>query len=296
MRINRNISPIIAFIVCTCLTAWSQAATPEAALEEMATTTKAEDVEKHLPAKFLRQVDELSPKERAEFLQMILISNHFKNDKLQLHKTGDGKTWEVVQDDGVVKGTIVLKNSFFSGDEAMVLVQAIEKKGEDLGKAETLVISMRLEDGEWRVTGGGDFHEFDFESETILGKFRHSAGNPDANVTAFLRSLNTSLMIYANTYQEIGLPASLDVLGGEEGSEASSEHAHLILGLSGNLVVRDGYEFQYTRIDSGKYRITARPVELEKTGGASFFTDESAVIRSTKENRNADENDPPYKN
>jgi hypothetical protein len=303
MRLIRRLSLTVTFVFCACMAGWSQASTPEAALEEIATATKVEDVEKHFPAKFLQMIDDLSPKERAELRQEmgqeILISQHLKRSGLLLRKTSDGHTWEVAQNDGEVKGTIAIKNSFISGVDAFVLLQATDHESHD--QSMTFAISMRLEDGEWRIIGGGNFRELDLESEEFFSRFHHGPKNADAGAAALLRTLNTSLMAYSSTYPAIGFPARLNALVGEESTEPSSDHAQILLpGFAGDPLVKDGFEFHYTLVEPGniegkpgKYRITARPVEFGKTGTMSFFTDESAVVRSTTENREASENDPP---
>jgi hypothetical protein len=283
---------------------WSQASTPEAALEEIATATKVGDIEKHFPAKILKMIDDLSPKEKTELRQELakefLIGEHLKQEGLQLRKTGDGHTWEVVKDDGDLKGTIVVKKSFVSGIDALVILQATDRKNEDKDRSMSFTISMSLEDGEWRVTGFGEFRELDFESEEFLGRFRPNPRNADAGAASFLRTLTTDLITYASTYPTVGFPASIEVLSGEQSSESSPDHAKLLPpGVTGNPVIREGFEFHYQLIDAGvngkegKYRITARPVEFGKSGTMNLFIDESAVIRFTKENREANENDPP---
>jgi hypothetical protein len=307
VKLSRSLSLTITFVFCSCMSCWSQGGTPEAALEEIATATKVEDVEKHFPTKFLQMIDDLPPKEKAELRREmgkeILIGEHLKRSGLQLRKTGDGRAWEVVQDDGELKGAVVVKNSFISGVDALVLLQATdhERHAADHDRSQTFAISMRLEDGEWRITGAGNFHELDLESEEFFGRFRHSPRDADSGAVTLLRTLTTSLMTYASTYPVIGFPASLNALAGAENAEPSPEHSGLLPpGFAGDPMVRDGYEFHYTLIDpgnlegrQGKYRITAHPVEFGKTGAKSFFTDESAVIRSTTENREANENDPP---
>lgn len=292
MKINRSLPFTIGFVFCACITCWSQAGAPQTALEEIATATKIEDVEKHFPAKLVQLINELSPKEKAEIRQEmekeLLMSQQLKKSGLQLRKTGDGSKWEVVHDDGSIKGTIVVKNSFVSGVDALVLLQATESEKE---KSETFAVLLHLEEGEWRITGAGDFHLLDFGAEEFLAKFHR--GQSFSGATAFLRTLYTCLITYASTYPNIGLPASLDALAGDETSEPSPEHARILPpGPTGNPMVRGGYEFQYTRIDSDKFRVTARPVQFEP-GTRSYFIDESAVIHSTTENRAANENDPP---
>jgi len=298
MKPIRNFLLTMALLSCSCVAGWSQASTPEAALAEMATATKIEDVEKHLPVKLHDALEALSPKEKTEFRKEFLISERLGREGVKLLKTDDGRSWDVVAADGDRKGSISVKNSFMSGSDALVLLQAKEKESD---KSHTFVVSMRLEEGEWRVTGAGGFQEMDFESEEFLSQFRRNSGHEDSQAAAFLRTLNTCMIAYASAYPTVGFPASLNALSSGENSEPSPEHAMLIgpLSVTGPLV-KDGFEFHYNLIDpgnveghQGKYRITATPVEFGKTGTRSFFTDETAVIRFTTEDREANENDPP---
>ena len=254
MRLIRRLPLIVTFVFCSCLAGWSQASSPEAALEEIATATKVEDVERHFPVKIQKMIGDLSPKERAELRQEMrremLIGEKLKQEGLQLRKTGDGHTWEVAQLDGEVKGTIVVKNSFISGVDAFVLVQAAEQENHD--KSMTFAISMRLEDGEWRIIGAGNFRELDLESEEFFGRFHPGPKNANAGAASLLRTLNTSLITYASTYPAIGFPASLNALVGDESTAPSSDHAQLLPpGFVGDPVVRDGFEFRYTLIAPG---------------------------------------------
>ena len=108
-----------------------------------------------------------------------------------------------------------------------------------------------------------------------------------------LRMLNTSLVTYSTTYPEVGYPANLKALSGEENQQPSPEHATLIdPGFLKEPAIKNGYEFRYTRIGISGYQITATPQQYDQ-GQESFFTDETAVIRFTKESRPATANDPP---
>lgn len=62
---------------------------------------------------------------------------------------------------------------------------------------------------------------------------------------------------------------------------------------------KDGYHFSFTPVsaETGKpisrYTISARPIRRLVKDQRSFFTDETGVIRSTRENRAATAADPP---
>ena len=66
-----------------------------------------------------------------------------------------------------------------------------------------------------------------------------------------------------------------------------------------NSFVKSGYRFTYwpgprdVKGQIATYTIAARPLEYGKTGSRSYFTNESAVIRATAEDRDATAQDPP---
>ncbi|HEV2352246.1 MAG TPA: hypothetical protein VG028_20625 [Terriglobia bacterium] len=100
---------------------------------------------------------------------------------------------------------------------------------------------------------------------------------------------------YSSTYPT-GYSRALVKLG--SGGPESADHANLIDAqlASG---IKAGYRFTYRpgppdaagRINS--YSLVARPLTFGTTGDASFFTDQTGVIRMTKENREPTVNDSP---
>jgi hypothetical protein len=113
-----------------------------------------------------------------------------------------------------------------------------------------------------------------------------------------LRTLNVALAIYAQTYPEVGLPASLTPLT-VPSDHPTSQAAALIAGelaCEGVSCSYRGYTFDYRMIQptgpKSAYTITARPMVYRKTGIRSFFTDETGHIRFTRENRAATVQDP----
>ena len=149
-----------------------------------------------------------------------------------------------------------------------------------------------------RVSAAGEMQSM--ESEILREAMRDRQGGEGSAAAAMLRTLNTAIVTYATTYPKTGYPASLAALSGYKDMEPDQGHAMLLDPLwMESTVIKNGYEFNYTLVDpgnveghEGQYRITVTPVELGK-GGRSFFTDATAVIRSTKEGRPANENDPP---
>ena len=116
-------------------------------------------------------------------------------------------------------------------------------------------------------------------------------GIPSNEVMAVgnLRVTNITCITYMSTYSR-GVPAAL--------TEPGPDGADLLFAdLAGGR--KDCYVFEHVASDNDgdgtldAYQVSASPIEYRKTGTRSFFTDESGVIRSTKEDRSATAADPP---
>ena len=292
------------------------AQTPEAALEEMATSDKVEVVLRHLPARVKEALDTLSPQERAKITDSMLPARLLAREKIRLTKSEDGSSWEftVPEGDG---GFVKIQNTFLSGNDALVMVRVGErpaKSSSDTKPGEAaaqpgaeaqpkrrealLFLVMRLDDGEWRLINmGAAMEQQNLESEEFIKVLMRQArgpGHSDNPAVGVVRWVVTNLNIYAKSYPEIGFPPRVQALSGPPDGEASADHAMLIdpMFLEDPLIV-DGYEFRYTRSAPDHFRLIVIPVEYGKGGTVSFFTDETGVIRSTDENRTPNENDKP---
>jgi len=124
--------------------------------------------------------------------------------------------------------------------------------------------------------------------------------------TSMLRKLNTELVTYSATYGR-GFPDRLDRCSPPRAGQPDIDHADLLdkdlfdpsKGATTNSFVKDGYRFTYTpgpdrfgEITS--YTISARPLPYARSVSVlSYYTDESAVIRATPDDRAATRDDPP---
>lgn len=112
-------------------------------------------------------------------------------------------------------------------------------------------------------------------------RFTNPSAQAESRALEAMSNLRAALHSYAAA--EGGYPASLEALG--EPARTAAQWAQ-----SG------GYELQYTpaQPDSGgrvrNYILLARPGNY---GFQNFFSDESGVVRSTRENRPATAQDPP---
>jgi len=223
----------------------------------------------------------------------LLIRKKLEAEGLRIDKISYDQ-WDVIEDKGEqkgeIKGRVRLKNSFASGIDAMIVLELSEVRGDQEEHARSLAfLEMQVQEGEWRLTsiGGGELKSI----EDIIGGFAPSRDHSEASAVGSLRTLNTALITYNATYPDVGFAPNLEVLGGNGPQEPSAQHAGLI---DDSLAsgVKSGYQFHYTRMGKDAYTITARPVEPEN-GLRSFFTDQTGVIRSTKEDREATDTDDP---
>lgn len=273
-----------------------QSGTPDAALEEIATADKFETVIKHLPVKVEEFIQKLPKQERAAMAEKLLVSKNLEREGGKLVKSGDGNSWELFDKDGKRKVTITVKKTFISGDDALVQFEIQEEAARSAkmqGLKDTFLVGMHYENYEWRVVEAGAWHSTDLESQ-FLPKEEPKEEQPTATAAAsMLRTLNTSLITYATSYPDQGYPAALSALSGQENQEPSPDHAMLVDPIFlKEPAIKDGYEFRYVRVSKESYQLTATPLQFVE-GAQSFFTDESAVIRVTRESRPATAEDPP---
>jgi type IV pilus assembly protein PilA len=107
----------------------------------------------------------------------------------------------------------------------------------------------------------------------------------EASAVGSLRTINTSEVTYASTYN-VGFSPTLAALGGAAPCTAAAATACLIDASLGS-GTKSGYTFTYTKgAGAGTavdpivtYTLTGAPVSAGQTGQSGFFTDESGVIR-----------------
>ncbi len=126
---------------------------------------------------------------------------------------------------------------------------------------------------------------------------RPRSARNQASAAASLHTINTAERDYAATYKA-GYSPTLAALDGSAGAQPTPSAAGLIDSvLAGG--VKSGYRITYMpgppdRAGHVKtYTVIAQPLTYEWTGRNSYFTDESGVIRQTKEDRPATAKDPP---
>jgi hypothetical protein len=133
---------------------------------------------------------------------------------------------------------------------------------------------------------------------------RYNIALNEAGVTGTLRTLNTAEATFAATYNR-GFTYGLNRLGPPGNGAISENGADLVdavlAGLCppGTNFTFERYGFRFVYVPNSRfghiasYTLTARPSEYGRTGTRSFFTDESGVIRWTREDRWATAEDMP---
>lgn len=130
------------------------------------------------------------------------------------------------------------------------------------------------------VLGGLGLALFLLAAVAIPNLLRSRMAAGESAVVGNLRTINTACVAYSSMHPERGFPRTLAELG-------SKGDALLDDTLAGGQ--KTGYIFNYQpgppdrdgRINT--YQVTANPLRPEETGRRYFFTDESAVIRMSRD-------------
>jgi type IV pilus assembly protein PilA len=103
----------------------------------------------------------------------------------------------------------------------------------------------------------------------------------ESSASQSVRTINTAVITYSSTYQNVGFPPTLLALGGVSPCVATAATACLLdTVLSGG--TKAGYKFIYAGdglTPSVTYTITATPASLGMTGQRQFCSDQVSVIR-----------------
>jgi hypothetical protein len=272
--------------------AW-QGATPQAALEEIASTTQPEVIARHLPEPVQKRIEALPAAKKQAILKSLL---ELKSSQLQdctVRPAHEGSGWEIIDEDGDLKGKVTLDNAFISGLEAMLPLR-FETPG---GDSQSFIVTMHLEDDEWRIDDFGPWTKTDLG----LAKLLHEPTEMEDNEAAARKTLTTiyrALMNYATVHPAVGYPSGLRALIAPlvlRHHGVTVEMSMLDESFTADPLIRNGYRFRYqqtgtgngTTDDVGSFELTAVPVEFGKTGGKSFFINENGRLRTTTENRPA---------
>lgn len=140
-----------------------------------------------------------------------------------------------------------------------------------------------------------------FAGMAIPGSVRSRTSANESSAVGALRTLNTSAVTYAESYPKTGFPERIAAFGpptpGAQPSPAAADLLDSRIACTDPSCLKFGYRFTYTLTAKGPpgsaYAYVARPVEYGRVGIRSFFTDQSGVIRWTRDDRPATVADPP---
>ncbi len=294
-RCRMKVRWLISLLFALPLYAW-QGTTPQAALEEIASTTKPEVIARHLPEPLQKRIETLPKVKKQEILSKLLElkSSQLQDCTVRPSQNGDG--WEVIDEDGGIKAKVKLDNAFISGLDAMLPLRI-----EADGNLQSFIVTMHLEDNEWRIDDLGPWEKTDLG----LAKLLHEPTEMEKNEAAAIQVLQTigsASNRYAASHPGSGYPSDLKLL--TIGPQNLNPAIWRLVGVldesfAADPLIKNGYRFRYlltstgdgTANNAGSFELTAVPVEFGKTGGKSFFTDQSGVLHMTMENRPATEED-----
>jgi hypothetical protein len=290
--------------LCTILAlaaapAFSQSFPEIDALREAFLAKNVETVLAHLPSSLNEALSQLPAPDRVEIEQQFLIAERLKREGVQITLPDGGAVLAVVepkQGEAAEAKQIVLDKRISDGYESVLWLSVRDQQEE--GSRQALQISLRFEDGAWRVyelrlAGSGE--AIDLDGAKFIEKLHPSrVGANEASAIGTLRTYNTANVTYAATYPDIGYPPNLNVLGTEGTEETTSDHSGLVdTTLSSPPYEKAGYRFTYERTGALNYTIVGRPLEYGVSGRRAFFTDQTGVVRFTEEDRLPTGNDPP---
>jgi type IV pilus assembly protein PilA len=105
----------------------------------------------------------------------------------------------------------------------------------------------------------------------------------ESSAAQSVRTINTAVITYSSTYQNVGFPPTLIALGGAGPCTATSTNACLLDNVL-SAGTKAGYTFVYTGdalVPSLSYVVTATPVSQGVSGQRQFCSDQTSVIRFT---------------
>jgi hypothetical protein len=282
---------LVTLLSAVPLFAW-QGTTPQAALEELATATKPEVIARHLPEPVQKGIEVLPKLQKQLIMDQLLEIKKTQLRGCSVRPARDSEGWEILDGDGNTKGKVRLANAFISGVEALLPLEL-----ELSGNTQDFIVTMHLEDDEWRIDDFGPWEKNDLGLTKLLHQPTEMEKN-EAAATETIATLTGALRRYVSRFAQTGYPSSLRILTTPmKFGDGSESDALLDESYAAEPLIKDGYIFEYllTRAggvesDWGSYEITAIPVEFGKTGSKSYLA--NPTLHVTSQNRPAAGDDP----
>jgi hypothetical protein len=269
--------------------------TPERAIQDMLLASKPEEIEKHLPVSTLAAIKTLDPEDRREREASLLLGPRRLEEKTRLEIPDDGHAFAVMQLTDTQQLEAQLTDSITTGAEAVLRFTLRWP----LSRSAEVLVWMRFEDGEWRIrelSPGAFGGRILFDRPDFVERFRNRQQKQnESEAISTLYTLSYALQRYADFRPDVGYPDDISVLV-QVGADSDDEQISFLgADLAQSDFVRSGYRYRYQLIrggPQGAYRITARPVDLPKSGRYAYFTDEAGEVHQTSEDRDATGDDP----
>ncbi|MCU1333070.1 MAG: hypothetical protein JWM08_2062 [Candidatus Angelobacter sp.] len=271
-----------------------QGTTPQAALEELATATRPEVIARHLPEPVQKRIEVLPKLQKQQVMEQLLEMKTTQLGGCSVRPAHDSEGWEILDEDGNSKGKVKLANAFISGVDALLPLELELSDG-----PQVFIVTMHLEDDEWRIDDFGPWAKNDLG----LGRLLHQPTEMEKNEMAARETMNTlarAVQQYASSFPMIGYPFNLRILTTPMEAQNAYGRKEPLLddSFAAEPLIRNGYIFQYllTRVGGGyergwgSYEITATPVEFGKTGGKNYLADPRLHVIT--QNRPATDEDP----
>ena len=287
---------VVAFLLCLFVSLPAralQANTPQGALEEIATADKPEILVRHLPEPIQKSIEALPKLKKSEVMSQLMRMKAEQFDNCTVRRAEGADTWEILDEDGERKGTVRLESAYISGLDALLPLQI--SSADNSG---TLIVTLHLEDNEWRLQDFGHWRKSDIGLTKLLHEPTEIEKNEEDARDA-LERINRSLAIYASWHTRTGYPSGLKQLTVPSRQTPFESSERLEDSFAAEPLVISGYEFRYFltlpgngKDDPGQYELRATPLEFGKTGVKSFVVSANSGVRSTRENRPATLEDP----
>src|SRR5262249_12922744 len=139
-----------------------QARTPQAALEEIATTEKPDVLVRHLPEEVQKRIEVLPNPQKQQVMEKLLAIKVEQLDGCTIRRADGVEAWEIVNQQGEIKGKVRLANAFTSGLESLLSLRFESSDGSQM-----FIVTMHLEGDDWRIDNFGAWENTALRSSSI---------------------------------------------------------------------------------------------------------------------------------
>ncbi len=267
---------------------------------------------RHLPPEWEKYIADLSECERKAITPRMLLSLEAISSSATFSRPEQGDVLLVEEfkpdDAHTYRIEFSLEKRISNGYESMLRLRAHNSEIEN--HYVTFQILLRFEEGEWRVYEIQQpyFREkIDFSTSDLLERARNSLiGESESAAFGMLQALSYQYSRYLDANAALNAPPPSADIADEgvqlesEAEEPAGEGLAPEFDITRSPAEKDGYRYMYseaisTNSQEPAFTILARPIRFGQTGTINFFTDQSHVVRYTREDREASAEDPPFR-